>query len=60
MAPAPTFRQLFGHSPEVFAEARGRANLIGEHTDYSGGVVLPVPLPLSTRCLLYTSDAADE
>ena len=49
MAPAPTFRQLFGHSPEVVAEARGRANLLGEHTDYSGGVVLPVPLPLYTR-----------
>jgi galactokinase len=49
VAPAPTFRQLFGRAPEVAAEARGRANLIGEHTDHSGGVVLPVPLPLSTR-----------
>jgi galactokinase len=43
------FRQLFGVEPEVTAEAPGRANLIGEHTDYSGGFVLPVTLPLKTR-----------
>jgi galactokinase len=49
VAPIPTFRQLFGRAPEVVAEARGRANLIGEHTDHSGGFVLPLPLPLSTR-----------
>jgi len=53
LAPAPTFRQLFGRAPEVAAEARGRANLIGEHTDYSGGFVLPVPLPLLTRVELH-------
>ncbi|HXH07772.1 MAG TPA: galactokinase family protein [Vicinamibacterales bacterium] len=37
-------------APTVFtAEARGRVNLIGEHTDYNGGRVLPVATPLSTR-----------
>ena len=44
-----TFRALFGAEPDVTAEAPGRANLIGEHTDYSGGFVLPVPLPRRTR-----------
>jgi galactokinase len=43
------FRDLFGDDPEVTAEAPGRANLIGEHTDYSGGYVLPVVLPVRTR-----------
>ncbi len=44
-----TFRELFGAEPEVTAEAPGRANLIGEHTDYSGGFVLPVTLSRRTR-----------
>lgn len=44
-----TFRELFGADPDVIAEAPGRANLIGEHTDYSGGFVLPVPIPRRTR-----------
>ncbi len=44
-----TFRTLFGADPEVTAEAPGRANLIGEHTDYSGGYVLPVTIPQRTR-----------
>ena len=44
-----TFRELFGAEPEITADAPGRANLIGEHTDYSGGFVLPVTLPRRTR-----------
>src|SRR5215831_20256327 len=35
------FRQQFGREPQVVASAPGRINLIGEHTDYSGGFVLP-------------------
>ena len=33
--------ERFGDEPEVVASAPGRINLIGEHTDYNGGFVLP-------------------
>lgn len=37
-----TFRQTFGDQGEVLVYfAPGRINLIGEHTDYNGGFVLP-------------------
>ncbi len=35
------YRKTFGREPEVVASAPGRINLIGEHTDYNGGFVLP-------------------
>ncbi len=34
------FAELFGEVGEVYASA-GRINIIGEHTDYNGGFVLP-------------------
>lgn len=37
-----------GHRPEVAFGAPGRANLIGEHTDYNGGLVLPVAIEMRT------------
>ena len=43
------FASLYGHPPTVAAEAPGRVNLIGEHTDYNGGYVLPTAIPLRTR-----------
>jgi galactokinase len=44
-----TFADLFGREPLVRADAPGRVNLIGEHTDYSGGFVLPLAIPQRTR-----------
>jgi galactokinase len=42
------FARLFGRSPDVRSEAYGRVNLIGEHTDYNDGFVLPTSIPQST------------
>ncbi len=40
------FSEVFGGGPGVSAFAPGRVNLIGEHTDYNGGFVLPCALNL--------------
>lgn len=40
----PYFEQYFGHKPAVIAASPGRVNLIGEHTDYNNGFVLPMAL----------------
>lgn len=39
------FARMFRTAPQCVAHAPGRINLIGEHTDYNGGWVLPAPLP---------------
>ncbi len=41
---AAAFRQTFGRAPDIIVAAPGRVNLIGEHTDYNGGYVLPVAI----------------
>ncbi|MDB4938254.1 MAG: galactokinase [Labilithrix sp.] len=46
------FAEAFGRSPDVVAHAPGRVNLIGEHTDYSGGFVLPMAIPQRTTVSL--------
>src|SRR6478672_1257597 len=38
------FQHRFGREPDVVASAPGRVNLIGEHTDYNGGEVLPIAI----------------
>lgn len=38
------FRERFHRSPDHLAFAPGRVNLIGEHTDYNGGLALPVAM----------------
>ena len=43
------FRQHFGRPAATTGRAPGRVNLIGEHTDYNDGFVLPTPLPQHTR-----------
>ncbi|MCS6976283.1 MAG: galactokinase [Gemmatales bacterium] len=46
------FEKIFGTIPSVEAAAPGRVNLIGEHTDYNGGFVLPMPIPRTCRVQL--------
>ena len=38
------FHETFGAAPRAAASAPGRVNLIGEHTDYNGGPVLPIAI----------------
>ncbi|MEV5341127.1 galactokinase [Streptomyces sp. NPDC052676] len=39
------FAELYGAGPEGVWAAPGRVNLIGEHTDYNDGFVMPFALP---------------
>lgn len=39
-----TFKQIYGEAPAFVIRAPGRVNLIGEHTDYNDGFVLPMAI----------------
>jgi galactokinase len=61
---AQRYHARFGRTPRIF-QAPGRINIIGEHTDYSGGLVLPAAIDKScfvaaaangTRMLRVVSD----
>jgi galactokinase len=45
---ASHFFRRFGRAPRWIASAPGRVNLIGEHTDYSDGFVLPMAIESRT------------
>ena len=38
------FARVYGHGPSLLVAAPGRVNLIGEHTDYNDGFVLPAAI----------------
>ncbi|MDB5891415.1 MAG: galK [Polaromonas sp.] len=42
------FESVFGAQPQAVAQAPGRVNLLGEHTDYNDGFVLPIAIPQQT------------
>jgi galactokinase len=44
-----SFEELFGCVAQVAGSAPGRVNLLGEHTDYNQGLVLPLAIPRHTR-----------
>ena len=39
-----TFYHKFGEEPKLIVQAPGRVNIIGEHTDYNDGFVLPMAI----------------
>jgi galactokinase len=51
---AGLFTRCFGHPPRWRVAAPGRVNLIGEHTDYNDGFVLPMAIE---RYILIAADA---
>ncbi|RBY77447.1 galactokinase [Blastococcus sp. TF02-09] len=53
---AEAFEERFGRAPEGVWAAPGRLNVIGEHTDYNGGFVLPIALPHTTRAAVARRD----
>jgi galactokinase len=53
---ASLFARTFGGEPDGVWSAPGRVNLIGEHTDYNGGLALPIALPQRTYAAVRLRD----
>jgi len=52
-----TFEQAFRRPPTFVSEAPGRVNLIGEHTDYNEGLVLPLAIDRTVVVAAAPTDA---
>ena len=62
-----SFADVFGRAPEAVGRAPGRVNLLGEHTDYNDGFVMPLALHQHTtvsvaraalpECTLYSAES---
>ena len=53
------FRARFKAEPQLIASAPGRVNVIGEHTDYNGGQVLPIAIDRRTYVAISTRPNAE-
>jgi galactokinase len=53
------FQKTFGTIPRAAASAPGRVNLIGEHTDYNGGPVLPIAIAERTTAAVGPGASGD-
>ncbi|HEY9738706.1 MAG TPA: galactokinase [Trichocoleus sp.] len=47
-----SFQNVFKADPQVQTSAPGRVNMLGEHTDYNDGFVLPTAIPQQTTVAL--------
>ncbi len=56
MSAASLFRETFDRPPAGVWSAPGRVNLMGEHTDYNGGYVLPFAINLRTHAAVSRRD----
>jgi len=54
--PVQQMIETFGPGPVGLARAPGRVNLIGEHTDYNGGYVMPMAIDRDVRIAFRPSD----
>src|SRR3712207_5591612 len=50
------FTARFSTRPSTVASAPGRVNLLGEHTDYNGGPVLPLAIERRTAAAARVAD----
>lgn len=53
---ASRFREVFGAAPDGVWQAPGRVNLIGEHTDYNEGFVLPFAIDKTAKVAMRVRD----
>ena len=53
---ASEFEKLFGEPAQIFAQAPGRIEFIGNHTDYNGGYVMGVAIDKTIMCALSRRD----
>ena len=53
------FKAQFNAEPDLIASAPGRVNIIGEHTDYNGGQVLPIAIDRRTFVAISARENAD-
>ena len=54
--PGQKLIEVFGEGPVSIVRAPGRVNLIGDHTDYNGGYVLPAAVDREVRIAFRASD----
>ncbi len=54
-----SFESAFKTQPTLIARAPGRINLIGEHTDYNGGFVLPAAIEYEIKMAARPADAEE-
>ena len=52
------YQALFGSKPDIVVSSPGRINLIGEHTDYNGGLVMPAAINMYMTMALGVKNAS--